>query len=111
MWEKTGHKSLISIESWPKADKKKINPVFEAQEKALENTIQDINNILKLVKQTPHTVYIYTIPSELTLYNSNTINKKTGINIKIFAVNDKNKHDPQNKAKKAKPGKPGIYIE
>ena len=30
---------------------------------------------------------------------------------KIFAVNDKKKYDPENKSKKAKPGKPGIYLE
>ncbi len=31
--------------------------------------------------------------------------------VEIFAVNDKKKHDPENKSKKVKPGRPGIYLE
>ena len=31
--------------------------------------------------------------------------------VSCFAVNDKKKYDPQGKASKAKPGKPGIYLE
>ena len=27
------------------------------------------------------------------------------------AVNDKKKHDPENKSKRARPGKPAIYLE
>ena len=37
--------------------------------------------------------------------------KKTNIKIEIFAVNDKNKYDPENKSTRAKPGKPAIYLE
>ena len=39
------------------------------------------------------------------------IKKKTNLNIEIFAVNDKNKYDPQSKASKAKSEKPAIFIE
>jgi hypothetical protein len=31
--------------------------------------------------------------------------------VKVFAVNDKAKYDPEGKASKAKPGKPAIFIE
>ena len=44
------------------------------------------------------------MPNEVNMYKD-----VEGIN--VFAVNDKKKYDPENKSKKAKPGKPGIYLE
>jgi len=35
----------------------------------------------------------------------------SGANVVSCAVNDKDKYDPENKSKKAKPGRPGIYLE
>ena len=49
-------------------------------------------------------VYVYVIPKELELY-------KNMEGISVYAVNDKNKYDPENKAGKAKPGKPAVYLE
>ncbi len=31
--------------------------------------------------------------------------------VEVFAVSDKKKYEPENKSRKAKPGKPGIYVE
>jgi hypothetical protein len=39
------------------------------------------------------------------------IEKRTNLVVQIFAVNDKNKYDPENKAGKSKPGKPALYLE
>jgi hypothetical protein len=39
------------------------------------------------------------------------LRKRLGIEVNVFAVNDKNKYDPASKSSKAKPGKPGIYVE
>ena len=46
-----------------------------------------------------------------TILETKLIEKKTGLVVKAYAVNDAKRHDPQNKAKKSKPGKPGIYLE
>ena len=100
----------------PKADEKKINDKFEQEEKAVENLGGDINNVLKIMKEKSNKksskVYIYVLPNELSLYknSSDLIKKKTGLDVEIFAVNDKNKYDPENKSGKAKPGKPAIYL-
>ena len=53
------------------------------------------------------------MPNELETYSSNweMIKKKINLEIKIFAVNDKAKYDPENKSGKVKPGRPGIYLE
>ena len=56
-------------------------------------------------------IYLYVIPNELANYSADEIGKRVVKEIKIFAVNDKNKYDPQQKAGKTKSGKPAIYIE
>ncbi len=113
LWHKLGNKSFISVEKWPKADIKKINKKFEEEEKAVEKAIEDINQILKLVSKKPKKAFVYAVPKEKRVYseNLNLISKRTGLKVEIYALNDKKKYDPENKSKKAKPGKPGIYLE
>jgi len=114
LWHKLGNKTFISLEKWPKADAGKINEKFEQEDKIIENTVSDINNIARIIKEKGEKVnkaYLYVIPNEINLYNKQIIEKRTQLGIEIFAVNDPKKHDPQNKSKKAKPGKPAIFIE
>ena len=117
IWSKLGNKKFISLERWPIVDESKINEKFEQQEKMIEKIADDLNNIIKLVKEKQNKdvkkAYLYSIPPEKKLYEDvkEMLEKKTKILIEIFAVNDKNKYDPEGKASKAKPGKPGIFIE
>ncbi len=115
LWTKINNKPFLSLQSWPKPDESKIDLKLEQQEQALENTISDINNILNLIKEKenkePKKIYLYTLPNETETYNEKQLSEKLNKPVIVFAVNDKSKHDPENKSKKAKPGKPGIYIE
>ncbi|PIO07873.1 leucine--tRNA ligase [Candidatus Pacearchaeota archaeon CG10_big_fil_rev_8_21_14_0_10_34_12] len=116
LWEKLGHKSFISLESWPVADEKKINEKFDREEKIVSGVVDDVNNIVKIINDkggTAERLYLYVIPNELEMFrdNSKEISGRTGLNLEIYSVSDKNKHDPQGKSKKSKPGKPGIYLE
>ena len=114
IYEKLGNKKFISLSTWPKADESKINEDLEKQEETISKTIDDINNIKKLAKIDNPRTYIYTIPKELNLFQENLEMLKNKTNsklLKIFVVNDKSKYDPQNKAMKAKPSKPAIYLE
>ena len=112
LWNKIGGNGFISLASWPKADEKKINEKFEKQDEAIKKLIEDINYIVKLVNPATK-AFVFVLPNEKVIYDEglSEIEKKTGLVTKIFAVNDKNKYDPQGKAKKAKPGKPAIYLE
>jgi leucyl-tRNA synthetase len=112
LWHKMGNKTFISLSDWPVADEKKIDENLEKQEKTVENLIADINNILKIVGE-KRKVFIYAIPNEKRIYEEaiSLISKKTNLDVSIFSVNDKEKYDPQGKAKKSKPGRPAIYIE
>ncbi len=115
LWHKLGNKTFISLEKWPECDERKINEKFEQAEKSADRTISDILNVLNIIKQKTgkegEKIYLYVIPNELGNYNPDEIAKRTGKEIKIFAVNDKEKYDPEGKSSKTKPGKPAIFIE
>ena len=116
LWQKIGNKSFISLERWPVADEKKINPKFEKEEKIIESVINDVNNVARIIKEREKDVtklYLYVLPNEKEVYVNNLkeIEKRTSLSIKIYSVSDKGKYDPENKTKKAKQGKPGIYLE
>jgi len=112
LWHKIGNKTFISLETWSVADEKKIDENLEKQEKAVENLISDISNVLKIVGEKKK-VFIYTLPNEKKIYEEavSLISKKTNLEVSVYSVSDKEKHDPQGKAKKSKPGKPAIYLE
>ncbi len=113
LWEKTGNKGFISLEKWPGFDKSRISEKIEAEEQLIENTISDIRSVLKLVKTEPKKSYLYAIPNEkkIFLVNKDFIKRKIGMEVEVYAVNDKDIYDPQGKAKKAKPGKPALFLE
>jgi len=113
VWDKLGYKSLLAKSSWPEINKSKINKRAEQSEEAIRKTISDIKQILKITGKRAKQIYLYVIPPELKNYNSvkGDLSKELGANVQIFASNDSNKIDPEGKAKKAKPGKPGIYLE
>jgi len=112
LWHKLGNKKFISLEKWPKFDSKKINKEFEKQEELVDKIVSDIINIVRIVGKRKK-VYVYTIPNEIKIYSDNLdlIQKRTGLDVMVYAVNDKLKYDPKNSAKKAKPNHPGIYLE
>ncbi|MFA5952990.1 MAG: class I tRNA ligase family protein [Candidatus Pacearchaeota archaeon] len=113
LWEKIGNKGFVSLEKWPEVDEKKINENFNKAEEMIEKLSNDINNVIKILDKKSNKVFVYCLPNELNLYKEelNLIKKKTNLNVEIYAVNDVKKHDPENKSKKAKPGKPAIYLE
>ena len=114
LWEHLGNKSFLSMQSWPKADKSKIDENLEKQEQIIQSTISDIFSILKIIKEKgkeTKKIYLYIVPKEVNFYDSEEFSLKIGKKVQVYKVNDKDKYDPENKAKKAKPGKPGIFIE
>ncbi len=116
IWERIGNKGFLANEKWPEFEESKINDSFEREEKSLNRLAEDINSVIAILskdKKDIEFVYVYVIPPEKKFLEDNlkTIEKKTGTKIKVFSVNDKDKYDPKEKAKRAKPGKPAIYLE
>ncbi len=116
LWHNLGKKSFLSLEKWPEAKEKKINEEFDKEEKLIDNIVNDVNNIVRIIKDKGRSInklHLYVLPNELNTYTSNldTIKKRTNIDTEVYSVADKDKYDPENKSKKARPGKPGIYLE
>ncbi|MBU1136722.1 MAG: leucine--tRNA ligase [Nanoarchaeota archaeon] len=111
LWHNLGNKSFISLEKWPKAGK--INEKLLAQEKQIDNLIEDINNILRILEgkgEKKEKIKIFAIPNEIDLYKEakDKIEKSTGMKAEILSIKDAKE---QGKKIKAKPGKPGIFVE
>ncbi|MEK6807956.1 MAG: class I tRNA ligase family protein, partial [Nanoarchaeota archaeon] len=113
LWQALGKKGFVSTAGWPEADETKTNAKAEQAEEQIAKTSNDIRNILKIINTAPKKICIYAIPNELESYKSaeEFYSQEFSAEVKAFAVNDKNKYDPEGKASKAKPGKPGIYLE
>ena len=113
LYEKLGNKKLISLSEWPKVGK--IDEGLLKAEESLEKTIEDINYVINLVKEKENKevskIFIYVMPNEVGNFDSASLTKRFNKEVKVFAVNDSKKYDPEGKAKKAKPGRAGIYLE
>ena len=129
VWSKLGN-NMLALGKWPEINKKLINEKAEKEIEAIDKVISDVRHIQKIVdtkkssnfssfenqqifnKQSSK-VILYVIPFELENYKAvlKEIEKELSMEVKVFALNDKAKYDPENKAGKAKPGRPAIYLE
>ena len=94
----------------PEIEKARERLYPDKAEEITEKTVSDILNILNIVKKGKK-VYVYVLPNEIEYYDAKEISNRAGKEAVVFRVNDEDKYDPQDKAKKAKPGRPAIYIE
>ncbi len=111
LWEKLGNKKFISLEKWPKAEELNL----EKKEENLNDKISlYVKEVLKKVEERGtkvKKVYIYIMPFEISKINKEKISDSLGKDVIIYSVKDADKYDPENRAKKARPGKPGIFLE
>ena len=59
MWEKLGYSEQVSKSSWPKYSKDSVDATSIQAEELLKSTMNDIANILKVIKITPQKIVIY----------------------------------------------------
>ncbi|MBI3333914.1 leucine--tRNA ligase [Candidatus Pacearchaeota archaeon] len=115
VWSIFGKNGFVSLASWPEHDEGQIDMKLEQAEHAVDTTVTDILHVLALVKEkqrkNPEKVYVYVLPHEYDTYSAKILTKRVGMSVEVYAVNDPKKHDPTGKAGKARPGKPGIYVE
>jgi len=113
LWGDIGNKGFASLAKWPEFDNKHINDQIKKEENLVNGAISDVRSVLKLAKIEPKMVHIYAIPSEKNIFSENKsiLERSLGLDVQVYAVNDKDIYDPQGKAKKAKPGKPALFLE
>jgi len=113
-WEKSGGKDFVSIAEWPKFDESKIDKNAVELEEIFKKTIEDLRNVIKIAgKKKSAYLYVLTDKEFNQIKQAEDFIKKQFAfkKISVFKVSDRKKHDPQNKASKAKYGKVGIYLE
>ncbi len=82
MWEKMGNEGFVSLANWPRVDKTKIDDKVEKGEEVVQNLIEDINNIKKLVKKKPKKIVIYIAePWKYEVYKKVIKHRNNAINI------------------------------
>lgn len=114
IWQKMGKDKFILFEKWPEFDLKKINEDVLKEEDMFMKICEDIKQVIRLSNKNKG-LYLYVqTEKELIRLQQTTSFLKDDFgfdNVKIFKFDDVKKYDPENKAKRAKFGKPGIYIE
>ncbi|MEM7821361.1 MAG: leucine--tRNA ligase [Candidatus Aenigmatarchaeota archaeon] len=114
LWEKLGNKKIVCIEKWPKYNPKEFKKEVVELEEILKKFLQDLNEIIKL-KGKKRSAYLYfSTKKELEYFREavDFIKKKFEFEkLKLFISSDPKRYDPENRAERAKYGKPGIYLE
>ncbi len=111
-WHKLGNKTLISEESWP-VPSQPDESIIKAEDE-IRSMVDDLNNLTRIMKEKKTKLFIYCMPNEAQYIRnaSEFIKERFKFEqLAVYSVADKEKYDPMNKASKAKPGKPAIYLE
>ncbi|NLI62773.1 MAG: leucine--tRNA ligase [Methanosarcinaceae archaeon] len=62
IWHEFGHEDSIVLSSYPSVNPEKIDIVSETSEKIIIDTMEDIEEIIKVTKATPSEISLYTTP-------------------------------------------------
>lgn len=111
-WHKLGNNTFISEESWP-VPSQFDESIIKAEDE-IRNIVDDLNNLTRIMKEKKTKLFIYSMPNEAQYIKnaSEFIKERFKFDhVMVYSVADKEKYDPMNKASKAKPGKPAIYLE
>jgi len=113
LWSKIGNKSFISLEEWPKIDEKKIDRKILELDKLFEKILEDLNHIIKIAGKKKNAYLYFVTDKEFDYFNESKkiVEERFGFKVHAYKVSDAKKYDPQNKASKAKYGKPGIFLD
>jgi leucyl-tRNA synthetase len=62
LWEKLGRKTFVTNEKYPEASESEIDKTIDSKENYLQNLLEDVQNILKIMKKTPTQIHFYLSP-------------------------------------------------
>ena len=106
LWNLLDGKTLVSIEALP--EKGTVNRELEQQEQSIQKILDDVAQVKKLAKvENPSLARLFIIPKDSFIREAQPfLEKELECRVEVIDVNKTD--DP--KAKKAKPGKPGISL-
>ncbi|MBU5690329.1 MAG: class I tRNA ligase family protein, partial [Candidatus Aenigmarchaeota archaeon] len=111
MWHFIGEKGFVSTSSWPVAESIE-NEIIQLED-FVKNLCDDLSQVIKLAGK-KNRLYLYVAsPKELDHFKTaaDFLKKQFGFESVSIESSNKASYDPEGKAKRAKFGKPGIYIE
>ena len=114
LWFALGNKTFISLEAWPEFDKSKVDEKLLELETIFKRTQEDLNSILKLAGNKKNAYLYFVTDKEINYFKESLDYLKNLFRFKkmeAYKVSDKKKYDPQQKAARAKYGKPAIFLE
>jgi leucyl-tRNA synthetase len=110
LWEKLGNKNFISTANWPTVDESKIKEKGQLTGDLTETIIKKVKPITDKFPDKKN-LYLYVLPFEEDQIDAKKISEAIGKMVDVWSVKSADKYDPENKAKKARPGMPGLYLE
>lgn len=112
LWEKLGGKGLVSTSSWPEFKEIELSKGtgINMNEKVIENVLPLMKRLEDRGEKISK-VHLYVLPFEIGELDKKKLEKGLGKEVFIYSVKDPMKLDPEDRAKKAKPGMPGIWFE
>ncbi|MEM5882947.1 MAG: leucine--tRNA ligase [Candidatus Aenigmatarchaeota archaeon] len=112
-WHKLGKKSLIATEKWPSYDESKVDKNVLELEEILKKTLEDLKEVIKLSGKKENCYLYLASPQEYEYFKEaeEFLSKNFGFKkTLVFRASDEKRFDPENRASRAKYGKPGIYL-
>lgn len=113
LWNKIGNRSFVALEKWPEADEKKIDKSVLELENFLVKTQEDLREIIKITGKKDRAYLYFATEKELNFFKEflDFLKKQFKFkDVKMYKASDPKRYDPENKASKAKYGKPGIFL-
>jgi len=113
-WKKLGGKSLLATEAWPSFEEGRIDKKVVELEEILKKTLEDLKQVIKLAGKKENCYLYLASPQEFDYFKEaeEFISKYFGFKKTfVFRASDEKRYDPENKASRAKYGKPGIYLD
>ncbi|MFB0551631.1 MAG: class I tRNA ligase family protein, partial [Nitrososphaeria archaeon] len=113
-WRWLGEQPFISTASWSEAGKEGIDTKVIGLEEILKRTMEDIKRISELTRRREK-LFLYTVSEEEFRHfriARRFLSRQFGFNeVHVFRADDMGKYDPADRARRARPRRPGIYLE
>ncbi|KYH41734.1 MAG: leucyl-tRNA synthetase [Candidatus Bathyarchaeota archaeon B26-2] len=114
IWYMLGERPFISTASWPKIRKEGVDMRLIELEEILKKTMDDVKQLSQLTG-CREKLCIYTVSEEefghFTAAKEFLSEELGFTEVNVFRASDEERYDPANRAKRARPKRPGIYLE
>ncbi|MEM7826009.1 MAG: leucine--tRNA ligase [Candidatus Aenigmatarchaeota archaeon] len=113
-WSMLSKNSFVSKEKWPEFDESKIDKSVVELERIFQKVLEDLSEVMKLAGKKEKAYFYFVTDKEIEYFNEflSYLKKKYGFKkVVLYKASDEKRYDPENKAARAKYGKPGIYLE